>query len=211
MQKRTHTLLAQTLLRSGTGFSARRFELAFLFGSFQPDVNPLSYLKGSLHYNKLKGHNYTNSRAYINTKILKLQHRRRWTMWQYYTLGKLTHYLADAYTYPHNPDYPCTMLDHHNYETDFRRFMRGYLAHQHLRRQQARRDLIAALEELHEQYMATRASMLRDANYILKATTCSSLSTEQGPAMMVSVPPPIWVFPTGITVSSGWNFRLAFL
>ena len=43
MQKRTHTLLAQTLLRSGTGFSARRFELAFLFGSFQPDVNPLSY------------------------------------------------------------------------------------------------------------------------------------------------------------------------
>lgn len=170
MQKRTHTLLAQTLLRSGTGFSARRFELAFLFGSFQPDVNPLSYLKGSLHYNKLKGHNYTNSRAYINTKILKLQHRRRWTMWQYYTLGKLTHYLADAYTYPHNPDYPCTMLDHHNYETDFRRFMRGYLTHQHLCRQQARRDLIAALEELHEQYMATRASMLRDANYILKAT-----------------------------------------
>ena len=98
MQKRTHTLLAQTLLRSGTGFSARRFELAFLFGSFQPDVNPLSYLKGSLHYNKLKGHNYANSRAYINAKILKLQRRRRWTMWQYYTLGKLTHYLADAST-----------------------------------------------------------------------------------------------------------------
>ena len=63
------------------------------------------------------------------------------------------------------------MLDHHNYETDFRRFMRGYLTHQHLRRQQARRDLVAALEELHEQYMATRASMLRDANYILKATS----------------------------------------
>ena len=90
MQKRTHTLLAQTLLRSETGFPARRFELAFLFGSFQPDVNPLSYLKGSLRYNKLKGHNYVNSRAYINAKILKLQRRRRWTMWQYYTLGKLT-------------------------------------------------------------------------------------------------------------------------
>ena len=171
MQKRTHTLLARTLLRSETGFSARRFELAFLFGSFQPDVNPFSYLKGSLHYNKLKGHNYNNSRAYINARILKLQRRRRWTIWQYYTLGKLTHYLADAYTYPHNPDYPDTMLDHHNYETDFRRFMRGYLAHQHLRRQQARRDLVAALEELHEQYMATRASMVRDANYILKATS----------------------------------------
>lgn len=171
MQKRTHTLLARTLLRSEMGLPARRYELAFIFGSFEPDVNPFSYLKGSLHHNKLKGHNYANSRAYINAKIMKLQRRRRWTVWQYYTLGKLTHYLADAYTYPHNPDYPDTMLDHHNYETDFRLFMRGYLAHQSLRRQQVRRDLIAALEELHEQYMATRASMVRDASYILKATS----------------------------------------
>ena len=170
MQKRTHTLLARTLLRSEMGFAARRFELAFLFGSFQPDVNPFSYLKGSLHYNKLKGHNYANSREYINAKIRKLQRRRCWTVWQYYTLGKLTHYLADAYTYPHNEDYPDTMLGHHCYETDLRQFMRGYLAHRYIRRQQARRDLVAALEELHEQYMATRASMVRDANYILKAT-----------------------------------------
>lgn len=171
MQKRTHTLLARTLLRSEMGFAARRFELAFLFGSFEPDVNPFSYLKGSIRHNKLKGHNYDNSRDYINARILKLQRRRRWTIWQYYTLGKLTHYLADAYTYPHNPDYPNSMLDHHNYETDFRQFMRGYLAHRHLQRQQARRDLVAALEELHQQYMATRASMIRDANYILKATS----------------------------------------
>lgn len=171
MQKRTHTLLARTLLRGGMGLPARRYELAFIFGSFEPDVNPFSYLKGSLHYNKLKGHNYNNSRAYINAQILRLQRRQRWTVWHYYTLGKLTHYLADAYTYPHNPDYPDTMLEHHNYETDLRQFMRGYLAHQYLRRQQVRRDLVAALEELHAQYMATRASMVRDANYILKATS----------------------------------------
>ena len=170
MQKRTHTLLARTLLRSEMGFAAKRFELAFLFGSFQPDVNPFSYLKGSLHYNKLKGHNYANSRNYINAKIVKLQHRQFWTVWQYYTLGKLTHYLADAYTYPHNENYPNTMLDHHCYETDLRKFMRGYLAHRYIRRQQARRDLVAALEELHQQYMEARASMIRDANYILKAT-----------------------------------------
>ena len=170
MQKRTHTLLARTLLRSEMGFAAKRFELAFLFGSFQPDVNPFSYLKGSLHYNKLKGHNYANSRNYINAKIVKLQHRQFWTVWQYYTLGKLTHYLADAYTYPHNENYPNTMLDHHCYETDLRKFMRGYLAHRYIRRQQARRDLVADLEELHQQYMETRASMIRDANYILKAT-----------------------------------------
>ena len=172
MQKRSHKLLASALLQSQQGFAARRYELAFLFGSFQPDCNPLTYLKGSLHGRRLQGHCYPNSRAYVESRIRRLQQRREhWTMWQYYTLGKLTHYLADAYTYPHNPDYPDSMLDHHNYETDFRQFMRGYLAHQHLRRQQARRDLVAALEELHEQYMATRASMVRDAAYILKATS----------------------------------------
>ena len=170
MQKRTHTLLARTLLRSETRFPARRFEWAFLFGSFEPDVNPFSYLKGSLRYNKLKGHNYTNSRAYINAKILKLQRRQHWNIWNYYTLGKLTHYLADAYTYPHNENYPDSMLSHHCYETDLRLFMRGYLAHRHIQRQQARRDLVAALDELHQQYMDTRASMLRDASYIVKAT-----------------------------------------
>ena len=170
MQKRSHTLLARMLLRNEQGFTARRYELAFLFGSFQPDVNPLSYLKGSLHYHRLKGHHYVNSKAYINARIRKLQNRRRWTVWQYYTLGKLTHYLADAYTYPHNENYSCTLLDHHSYETSLREYLRGYFAHCSLRRQQCRRDLVAALEELHEQYMATRASMDRDANYILKAT-----------------------------------------
>lgn len=171
MQKRSHTLLAQRLMKTECGFGAKRYEMAFLFGSFQPDVNPFSYLKGSLHYNKLKGHNYANSRQYINAGIVRLQKREHWTIWQYYTLGKLTHYLADAYTYPHNENYPDSMLSHHCYETRLRQFLRGYLANQHITRQQSRRDLIAELDRLHEQYMSTRASMYRDARYILKATS----------------------------------------
>ena len=43
MQKRSHTLLARTLMEQTAGFDKRRFALAFLFGSFQPDCNPLSY------------------------------------------------------------------------------------------------------------------------------------------------------------------------
>ena len=124
MQKRSHTLLASALLRSQEGFDARRFELAFLFGSFQPDCNPFSYLKGSLRARKFGGHNYTNSHDYIIAHIERLQRRRTaWTMWQYYTLGKLTHYLADAFTYPHNENFPDTMLDHHRYETDLRQYL----------------------------------------------------------------------------------------
>ena len=114
MQKRSHKLLASALLQSQQGFAARRFELAFLFGSFQPDCNPLTYLKGSLHGRRFQGHCYPNSRTYVESRIRRLQQRReRWTVWQYYTLGKLTHYLADAFTYPHNDIFPDSHLDHH--------------------------------------------------------------------------------------------------
>ena len=40
---------------------------------------------------------------------------------------------------------------------------------------------------------------------------CSALSTEQGPAIMQKCPPPSLRPLTSTTVSSGWNFRLAFL
>nr|WP_326184856.1 zinc dependent phospholipase C family protein [uncultured Oscillibacter sp.] len=170
MQKRSHTLLASALLRGEEGFGARRFELAFLFGSFQPDCNPLSYLKGSLRAYKLCGHNYTNSRRYINAHIAKLQRRSRWTMWQYYTLGKLTHYLADAFTYPHNEDFPDGLMDHHRYETQLRQYLAAYLAHRALWRGAACQDLATAIEELHCQYMSNPSDLRRDVHYILRAT-----------------------------------------
>ena len=98
MQKRSHKLLASMLLECEHGFCAKRYEWAFLFGSIQPDCNPFTYLKGSRRAYKLRGHNFSNSQLYINRQIQQLQERVRWNTWQYYTLGKLTHYLADAFT-----------------------------------------------------------------------------------------------------------------
>ena len=171
MQKRSHKLLAATLLENTQGFQARRFELAFLFGSFQPDCNPLTYLKGSLRAYKFRGHNYSNSHHYIYSRISRLQRRQRWTIWQYYTLGKLTHYLADAFTYPHNENYPDSMLCHHQYETDLRAYLEEYLATRALRREKFRQDVADALQELHRQYMAGVADMRKDVQFILKATS----------------------------------------
>ena len=170
MQKRSHKLLASTLLKNQHGFAARRFELAFLFGSFQPDCNPLTYLKGSLRAYKFRGHNYSNSSHYIAAHIARLRRRQNWTMWQYYTLGKLTHYLADAFTYPHNENFPDTMLDHHRYETDLRQYFSGYMAHRTPRQLKSDQELVTALEELHQQYMENRSTTGRDTRYILMAT-----------------------------------------
>lgn len=171
MQKRSHKLLASTLLSAQDGFSARRFELAFLFGSFQPDCNPLTYLKGSRRARKLRGHNYSNSQPYIASRIAKLQNRQRWTMWQYYTLGKLTHYLADAFTYPHNDHFQDSLMDHHRYETDLRRYLEGYLSQRKLELETVHRDLTDAIADLHRQYVEAKSGGLGvDAGYITAAT-----------------------------------------
>lgn len=172
MQKRSHKLLASALLESQQGFGGKWSELAFLFGSFQPDCNPLTYLKGSLRGRKFQGHCFPNSQHYVVSRIQRLQNREHWTIWQYYTLGKLTHYLADAFTYPHNGFFPDGPLDHHRYESDLRQYLAGYLSQRQLRREELRQDLIETLENLHCQYLAAgKAGLAEDVQYILEATS----------------------------------------
>ena len=170
MQKRSHKLLASMLLESEHGFRAKRYELAFLFGSFQPDCNPLTYLKGSRRARKLRGHNFSNSRLYIESHIKLLQARSRWNIWQYYTLGKLTHYLADAFTFPHNEHYPDSLLAHHQYETDLRAYLEAYLEKRTMRRKQFREDVAGAIAQLHDYYESAAADQRMDVQFILEAT-----------------------------------------
>ena len=171
MQKRSHTLLARTLMEQTAGFDKRRFALAFLFGSFQPDCNPLSYLKGSRRGTPLMGHNFSNSRPYVCRRIRRLQNKRRWNIWQYYTLGKLTHYLADAFTFPHNETYTESLQAHRRYEAQLRRQLPAHIAHHRHCRFSGVHELTAALVELHRQYLSSASYLQRDMDYILEATS----------------------------------------
>ena len=171
MQKRSHTLLARTLMEQTAGFDKKRFALAFLFGSFQPDCNPLSYLKGSRRGTPLMGHNFSNSRRYICRRIRRLQKRDRWSIWQYYTLGKLTHYLADAFTFPHNETYTESLLAHRCYEAQLRCQLAVRLEHHPSHPLPGTQDLSAALVALHRQYLSAASYLQRDIDYILSATS----------------------------------------
>ena len=170
MQKRSHKLLASSLLTAQQGFGTRRYELAFLFGSFQPDCNPFTYLRGIRSTHKPQGHNFTSTQLYINRCIQDLQQRSSWSIRHYYTLGKLTHYLADAFTYPHNENYPNSLMDHRRYEEELRQRLAEHLSRTKLLKQQLRQDLTDALDQLHRQYMESKASLERDIRYILEAT-----------------------------------------
>ena len=170
MQKRSHKLLASSLLTAHQGFVRRRYEWAFLFGSFQPDCNPLTYLRGIRSTRKPQGHNFANSRLYISRCIHDLQQRSQWRLQHYYTLGKLTHYLADAFTYPHNETFPDTLMDHRRYETALRLSLREHLAAHTLAPQPHCHDLLAAIDRLHRQYQAAKSDIQSDIRYILEAT-----------------------------------------
>ena len=90
-------------------------------------------------------------------------------MWQYYTLGKLTHYLADAFTFPHNETYPDSIAAHRRYEDALRLSFSRFMAAETLRRETARADLAGALEQLHRQYVAQASDSGRDSRFILLA------------------------------------------
>ena len=172
LQKRSHKLLASTLLRSHRGFAARRYEWAFLFGSFQPDCNPFTFLRGSCSGRPFGGHNYSNSRRYIRHRIRKLQRCSDWRIRHYYTLGKLTHYLADAFTYPHNESFPDTQRVHHRYETALRHALARQLAASPPSPLSpvCCRDLPVAIDLLHRHYVRTASDVVCDVRWILAAT-----------------------------------------
>ena len=117
------------------------------------------------------GHNFSNSRRYVSRRILRLQKKDRWNIWQYYTLGKLTHYLADAFTFPHNETYTESLQAHRCYEARLRRQLAGQIQHHRDRRLLASQELTAALEELHRQYLSAASYLQRDIDYILHATS----------------------------------------
>ena len=81
----------------------------------------------------------------------------------------LTHYLADDFTFPHTENFRDSLIAHREYEDSLRVYLAEYLQGRTPRLEQARRDLTLAIDELHRQYMETRADIGQDARYILEA------------------------------------------
>jgi len=172
MQMKSHVLLAGYLLNYIPACHSVINQKAFILGCIEPDFNMFSYLKGSIKCQKLRGHNYNSSRRYTLRLIENLQDRTIQTMWDYYQLGKLMHYLADAFTYPHNENYKGTLLEHRIYESNL---------HPHLVTKMQRwtqvnigekgEDAGAFITRLHEEYMRLPGNYHNDAIFIVQATS----------------------------------------
>lgn len=126
MKGKSHRLLAAYMAEVYLSGQPKSCVRAFQMGCIQPDRNPTTYLKGSMRQQWLRGHNWGNAQRYIQRLCRRLERKQRLRLWDCYYLGKLVHYTADAFTYPHNSEFPDDLKQHNAYEEALQAY---FLAH----------------------------------------------------------------------------------
>lgn len=137
----------------------------FLIGCVQPDKNPATYLKGSLRGQWLRGHNYHNALPYITRLARRLESRRMLRLVDYYSLGKLIHYITDAFTSAHNQSFPKSLRIHREYEARLQEYFLSFLAGKPNPPGSARGSVMERIRTCHRGYMHRPTHVGTDTRY----------------------------------------------
>ena len=172
MRGKSHISLGKYLLRNYLPDLPRQYEAAFLFGCIEPDRNPATYLKGSFRCQWLRGHNYRNARRFMGRISRRLEQKQNWNWFDYYTLGKLIHYTADAFTYAHNDTFPEKLSDHREYEIRLQNHFLNYLQENPQVDVQLARTIMEGIGSYHREYSSETADVHRDSRFALQACCC---------------------------------------
>ncbi len=121
MQTIDHRILAEFLETRFDKNVPDIFRKAFIFGAMEPDLNFFTYFHGWKRGMKMHGHNYENILPVMKSMFLSFENKTGMGIWDYYRLGKLTHYVADSFTYPHNENFTGNLSGHCDYETELHR------------------------------------------------------------------------------------------
>ena len=175
MCSKSHLHLGKYLAEHYMEHVSKRYIQAFLIGCVQPDKNPVTYLKGSVQHQWLRGHNYLNAAGFMQRICQRLEHKKLLTIFDYYTLGKLIHYIADAFTRAHNSDFSQNLLEHRQYEYILQIHFLKYLSSNP---QPVIRSLSSMMDTIiysHQEYSRLDPHINNDAAYTLMVS-CSVLS-----------------------------------
>ena len=141
---------------------------AFLLGCIQPDRNPATYLKGSLRHRWLHGHNYHNARMFSR----RLEKKEVLHLFDFYTLGKLIHYTADAFTYAHNDFFRNTLSAHRLYEHRLQDHFLNYLSSNPSVDIPFSASIMDTINCFHQEYARENTDIFRDSRFALQACCC---------------------------------------
>ena len=171
MKMKSHVLLAGYLLNYIPARDSVIRQKIFTLGCIEPDFNIFSYMKGFMRCHKLRGHNYGSSNSCISHMLKKLQDKKKWTLRDHYRLGKLMHYLADAFTYPHNHGFTGTLWEHRIYETRLHLYFESDL--KQYGGENVKDDVENTQEfiaDFHSQYLRSAGNFNNDAEFIIQVT-----------------------------------------
>lgn len=168
MKTADHLLLGRYLLEQCGTTQLSRHRRAFLLGCVEPDYNVFSYLRGMRHCRKFRGHNAENSSAFLTHCFADFNGRALRSAWDYFRLGTMIHYAADAFTAPHNGSWNGSLIEHCAYEASLHRKFGKMLAAAN-----SERFPYWEYEALHKSYCSEKPSMETDFRCIL--TACLSL------------------------------------
>lgn len=172
MRGKSHISLGQYLLDRYLPGLPLRYQQAFLLGCIEPDRNPATYLKGSLRCQWLRGHNYRNARRFMRRISVRLEQKETLNLFDYYTLGKLIHYTADAFTYAHNDTFPEKLSDHREYEVRLQDHFLDYLQENPQVDIRLARTIMEGIGSYHREYISEDTDIHRDSRFALQACCC---------------------------------------
>lgn len=172
MRGKSHSCLGNYLVQHYMNDVPHRYVRAFLLGCIEPDRNPATYLKGSLRCQWLRGHNYRNARRFMRRISWRLERKNQLRLYDYYTLGKLIHYTADAFTYAHNETFPADLNCHREYEAAMQDYFLQYLQADPQVNPRTARTIMEAIYSYHREYSDKPADIHTDSRFVLAACSC---------------------------------------
>jgi hypothetical protein len=173
MKRFSHHSLGEYLVQTYMSTMPHRHIQAFLLGCIQPDMNPGTYIKGSFRYQWLRGHNYHNARNLIQRISQKLENKKQLNCLDFYTLGKLIHYTADAFTACHNSHFSAGLNLHRKYEIQLQNYFLDYLSHSPPIEAKTAHNIMQIITQYHDTYTTLPSHIHTDTVHIL--SVCSSV------------------------------------
>lgn len=170
MQTRDHKMLAELFADEMGQDIPELYKKALVLGSVEPDVNPFTYLHGFAKGERFHGHNYENILSVMRRLFHSVQKERGFGVRKYYRLGKLMHYVADVFTFPHNKEFCGDLKEHCGYESALHDRFRDHLQEQSAAGM-AEEGIgsFYRLEVLHGEYLKEAGNCDIDCRYILRA------------------------------------------
>ena len=209
MRTADHRRLGQYLLREIEEYKNLPLlhKISFIWGTIEPDINYVTYLKGFSENKKFQGHNSQNGMKHIKKLTEKIEGKPL-NVITCYRAGKITHYIADAFTFPHNDGFTGNIKNHMSYERRLHCKFSQYLdkASFPFRVKIQEPDPWVVFACMHARYILWRKTQTDDIEYMLQAAGQVLISIAQRSVQRKGVYGPFMVQQNNCPISEKISF-----